>query len=312
MICALVKAGKRVGVTATSHKVIRNLLDAVAKAAKRGTICGWVTKPRSLENDERRRPARVTDDNKEALAVRSPAAMCRSLGGTAWLWARAELARRRRRAVRRRGRADVARQRAGRLAGGARASCCSAIRSSSSSRRRGVIPTASTSRRSSTSSAAHQTMPDDRGIFLPVTWRLAPAICRFTSEVFYEGKPASRCPGLEHQRLAGRGGVRRARPLLACRSGTMAIRTARGRGRGRRRDRRGACCQAPRGSTEIDAHDRSRRPTSVAAPYIARSSRRTTRTSTRRAGSGHADSRDGNRRCASAPSTSSRARRRRS
>ena len=33
-----------------------------------------------------------------------------------------------------------------------------------------------------------QTMPDDRGIFLPVTWRLAPAICRFTSEVFYEGR----------------------------------------------------------------------------------------------------------------------------
>ena len=28
-----------------------------------------------------------------------------------------------------------------------------------------------------------QTMPDDRGIFLPVTWRLAPAICAFTSEV---------------------------------------------------------------------------------------------------------------------------------
>ena len=35
----------------------------------------------------------------------------------------------------------------------------------------------------------HQTIPADRGIFLPVTWRLAPSICEFTSEVFYEQPP---------------------------------------------------------------------------------------------------------------------------
>ena len=33
MICALVKAGKTVGITANSHKVIRNLLDEVVAAA---------------------------------------------------------------------------------------------------------------------------------------------------------------------------------------------------------------------------------------------------------------------------------------
>ena len=33
MICELVRQGKRVGITATSHKVIRNLLDEVVKAA---------------------------------------------------------------------------------------------------------------------------------------------------------------------------------------------------------------------------------------------------------------------------------------
>ncbi len=38
MICELVAAGKRVGITANSHKVIRNLLDEVVEAAaKRGT-----------------------------------------------------------------------------------------------------------------------------------------------------------------------------------------------------------------------------------------------------------------------------------
>ena len=40
MICDLVQAGKKVGVVATGHKVIRNLLDAVSKeAVKRGIDC---------------------------------------------------------------------------------------------------------------------------------------------------------------------------------------------------------------------------------------------------------------------------------
>ncbi len=85
-----------------------------------------------------------------------------------------------------------------------RASCCSAIRSSSNSRRRGAILTAWTRRRFSTSWASDQTIPSDRGIFLPVTWRLAPSICAFTSELFYESRLTSK-PGLERQRLTGAG-----------------------------------------------------------------------------------------------------------
>jgi len=50
----------------------------------------------------------------------------------------------------------------------------------------------------------HQTISPDRGIFLPVTWRLPPSICSFTSELFYEHRLTSK-PGLEHQRLAGVG-----------------------------------------------------------------------------------------------------------
>jgi superfamily I DNA and/or RNA helicase len=41
-------------------------------------------------------------------------------------------------------------------------------------------------------------------VFLPVTWRLAPAICRFTSEVFYEGRLEPR-PELQAQVLEGCG-----------------------------------------------------------------------------------------------------------
>ncbi|MCC7186083.1 MAG: hypothetical protein IT185_07590, partial [Acidobacteria bacterium] len=41
-----------------------------------------------------------------------------------------------------------------------------------------------------------------RGRFLDTTWRLAPAISTFTSEVFYEGRLKAK-PGLEHQVLRG-------------------------------------------------------------------------------------------------------------
>jgi uncharacterized protein len=52
----------------------------------------------------------------------------------------------------------------------------------------------------------HQTITADRSIFLPVTWRMAPSLCRFTSEVFYEGKLSSK-PGLERQGIVGVSGL---------------------------------------------------------------------------------------------------------
>lgn len=50
-----------------------------------------------------------------------------------------------------------------------------------------------------------KTRPVERGIFLAQTWRLAPAVCAFTSEMFYDDKLQSR-PGRENQRLVGTGG----------------------------------------------------------------------------------------------------------
>jgi uncharacterized protein len=45
-------------------------------------------------------------------------------------------------------------------------------------------------------------MPEERGLFLGETWRLHPAICSYTSELFYEGKLRPH-PGLEAQALSG-------------------------------------------------------------------------------------------------------------
>src|SRR5205823_14820260 len=51
------------------------------------------------------------------------------------------------------------------------------------------------------------TMPEGRGLFLDVSFRMHPAICRFISEIAYEGRlgPA---PGCELQEAAGQSGVR--------------------------------------------------------------------------------------------------------
>jgi hypothetical protein len=46
----------------------------------------------------------------------------------------------------------------------------------------------------------HQTIPEDRGLFLEETWRLHPTICAFTSELFYESRFHPR-QGLELQAL---------------------------------------------------------------------------------------------------------------
>ena len=203
MICALIKQGKKVGVTATSHKVIRNLLDAVAEAA------GHTKAPIRLahkrdEDGEDGAGSQVQSlgDNAAALsALQSGEANV--LGGTPWLWARPEFA----------SSVDVLFvDEAGQM------SLANVLAVSHAAHNIVLLgdpqqldqPQQGTHTEGVSTSALqhilgeHQTMPPDRGIFLPITWRLAPSICSFTSEVFYESKLRSK-PGLERQRLTGAG-----------------------------------------------------------------------------------------------------------
>jgi uncharacterized protein len=46
------------------------------------------------------------------------------------------------------------------------------------------------------------TIAPDRGLFLPLTWRLHPELCAFTSSLFYDGRLTSR-DGLERQTIRG-------------------------------------------------------------------------------------------------------------
>ena len=88
MIVDLAAAGKRIGVTANSHKVIGELLAKVGKVARErgiGVRIGQLARPRT--------PAYA-----EAIRLSNPAARARLLegsldvvGGTTWLWAREDM-----------------------------------------------------------------------------------------------------------------------------------------------------------------------------------------------------------------------------
>ncbi|MGB7217798.1 MAG: AAA domain-containing protein [Vicinamibacterales bacterium] len=203
MICALVKQGKKVGVTATSHKVIRNLLDAVAKANKK-TDAGVTLGHRKGEDEEAGDPSSIEmfGDNLEALEALQSGRV-NVLGGTAWLWARPEFAN---------GVDVLFVDEAGQMA---LANVVAVSRAA-----KNIVLLGDPQQLEQPQKGSHpdgvdasvlqhmlrgsQTISADRGIFLPVTWRLAPSICAFTSELFYESRLTS-LPGLDQQRLTGVG-----------------------------------------------------------------------------------------------------------
>ena len=186
MICALLAAGRRVGITATSHKVIGNLLTAVYKAAdEAGTDVRAVQRgePEQILDDERvirgKNPAHVRtllDGGQANLAA-----------GTTWLWVAGSMA----------GSVDVLFiDEAGQIslanvvAGAAAADSFVLLGDPQQLDQplRGSHPPGV-----DRSALAHvldgrATIAADRGLFLETTWRLHPALCRFTSEVFYDDR----------------------------------------------------------------------------------------------------------------------------
>jgi uncharacterized protein len=197
MICELVRHGARVGVTAVSHTVILNLLTAVQKAA--ATLGVDVKCLRKVSARSESTPAvdEVTD-NADAIA-RIRDGRIHVLGGTQWLWAPPGSL----------GAVDVlVVDEAGQMS---LANVLAASQAADSIVLLGDPQQLEQPQQGSHPEGAyvsalehilqgHKTMPPDRGIFLPETWRLSPSICTFTSEAFYEARLRSR-PGLEQQRL---------------------------------------------------------------------------------------------------------------
>jgi uncharacterized protein len=196
MIADLVAKGKRVGVTATSHKVIHHLLSRAGDAARAlGVPIRLAHKIDEGVSDSRVAALGSNAAAREALRN----GMANVVGGTAWLWASPELA----------GSVDVLFvDEAGQMSLANVLAVTPAAKSLvllGDPRQLEQPQRAAHPDGVDVSALAHLlqgriTVPRDRGIFLPVTRRLTPGICAFTSEVFYERKLSS-MPGLELQRL---------------------------------------------------------------------------------------------------------------
>jgi hypothetical protein len=202
MICELVRSGKKIGITATSHRVISNLLDQVVKAAQQTGFEGLrcVQKVKKEDQPENDRPHVVTTvENKETLAAFQRGANV--LAGTQWLWAQSDYFE----AV------DVLFvDEAGQMA------LANVLAVAQAAKNLVLLgdpqqldqPLKGSHPEGADLSALEyflddaKTMPAGKGLFLEKTWRLHPKLCAFTSEVFYEGRLFS-VDGLEQQSIEG-------------------------------------------------------------------------------------------------------------
>ena len=242
MILDLLAEGKRVGVTANSHKVISNLLGAVLEAAderpteRTRTRHGHADPAASLDEHERlhpeggpdvprpgNRPVRVRGiqkandgdgcaderivqtDSNEAVAGALANGDANLAGGTAWLWARPEMAD----AV------DVlVIDEGGQMSLANALAVCQAAGSlvllgdprQLDQPIQGVHPPGA-----DVSALGHllgesATVDPSRGVFLEHTWRMHPDVCAFTTEQFYEGRLGTR-PELARQTVIAPGAL---------------------------------------------------------------------------------------------------------
>ena len=183
MICELVKQGKKIGVTALSHKVIRKLLEEVVDAAKKGHQLGVNCTERSDDEEwtEGIAIARKNEEAWEALV----SGKANVVGGTSWMWSPEAAFE----AVDvlfideagQMGLADV-------LAVSQAAKSLVLIGDPQQLERplKGSHPEGAEKSALEHLLGDHKTIPPDMGFLLPRTWRLHPKICAFTSELFYE------------------------------------------------------------------------------------------------------------------------------
>jgi uncharacterized protein len=197
VICALKKAGLKVGVTAVSHKVIDNVLEGAMKEAKKQGIALRAVHCDSGEYEGEWHIEYSKD--YEELSSGLATGDIDVLGGTAWCWARAEFAQS----------VDVLIiDEAGQM------SLANVLAAAPGGR--GLVllgdpqqleqPLQSSHPEGSEVSALYhllageETMPKTKGLFLSDTYRLHPDIAAFTSEVYYEGRVEA-VAGLERQAI---------------------------------------------------------------------------------------------------------------
>ncbi|MEY9583332.1 TM0106 family RecB-like putative nuclease [Sinorhizobium fredii] len=185
MICALVKQGKRVGITANSHKVIHNLIDKAVEVAKEdGTKvqAGQKLSSKAEDTDD----IRFYVDNVQAVTAIASGDV-QLMGGTSFFWAREDAA----------GSVDVlfvdeaAQMSLANVLAVAQAGPTLVLLGDPQQLEQ---PTQGSHPDGTGVSAldhllrGQKTISPEQGLFLEKTWRLHPDITAFNSELFYEGK----------------------------------------------------------------------------------------------------------------------------
>ena len=194
-IVALLAAGHRIGVASNSHKAINNLLAEVVAVSQRAGFQSRGVKKSSREDQMLNAGGWITD----TLANDGVIGQHQLVAGTAWLFARPEhelafdyLF------VDEAGQVGLANIVAMGVA--ARNIVLVGDQMQLSQPVKGTHPRASGLSALDHLLGDHATVPPDAGVFLPVTRRMHPDLCRFVSEAVYENRLSSE-PATANQRL---------------------------------------------------------------------------------------------------------------
>jgi predicted RecB family nuclease len=205
MICTLLRAGRRVGVTAHTHAAITNLLNEVCDVGD-----GHGVELRGLQKVDGGRGC--ADDriectnNNDAVEVSLAAGEVNLAAGTAWLWSRDGM----RNAVDvlfidEAGQMSLANVIA--VAGATRSIVLLGDPQQLAHPSQGSHPPGAGVSALQHVLGTHETIPADRGLFLDATYRMHPSVCAFISEIAYESRLHS-APGMELQAVDGFAGLR--------------------------------------------------------------------------------------------------------
>ena len=197
IVVDLIRRGRRVGVAATSHKAIHNLLDEIVRAAGKEGVRFRGLKKSSASNPETEYDGGDSISNiADAREFVAASSRVQLVAGTAWLFARQDLD----------GTLDtLVIDEAGQVA------LADALAMGTAARNvillgdplqlaqvsQGMHPEGAGASVLEHLLGEHPTVPADMGIFLDRTRRMHPDVCRFVSEIVYDGRldglPALAC-----------------------------------------------------------------------------------------------------------------------
>jgi uncharacterized protein len=198
MIVALIKAGKTVGVTANSHKVMLNLVEAAIEAsAGEGVTISCMHKSR----EARAALPNLTFSNDDKVILSAVGKTANVISGTSWFWSPPSAV----------GAVDVLF-----VDEAAQMSLANVLALSQGAR--GLVLIGDPRQLEQPIQGSHpegteisaldyvldgrQTIGPEQGLFLDKTWRLHHDIAAFTSELFYEGRLAARAENAQQRVVA--------------------------------------------------------------------------------------------------------------